>query len=67
MFEINLRRKKKEQDEGKGEAEDLGPRLEQPNEDSDFVKLISDCECDDWKIEDQQSEVHNDGAKRRRT
>ena len=34
---------------GKGEAEDLGSRLEQPDEDSDLARLKPDCELDEWK------------------
>ena len=39
--------KKEEQDEGKGEAEDLGSRLGQTSEDSDLRRLKSDCELNE--------------------
>ena len=33
-------------------AEDLGSRLGQPNEDSDFGRLKSVSELDEWEMED---------------
>ena len=55
--------KEEEQHEGKGEAEDCGS----PNEISDFVRPKSDCELDEWEMEDQQSTIQDDGTQERRT
>ena len=41
--------KKKEPNEGKGEAEDLGSGLGQSNENSNFGRLKSDCAMDEWE------------------
>ena len=54
--------KEEEQNERKKEAEDLGSCLGQSNENSGFGRLESDCELDEWEMEDQQSKVQDDGA-----
>ena len=60
---LDWERNTEEQDEGKGEAEALGSRLGQPNEDSDLGRLKSDCELHEWTMKDQLSKAQNDGAK----
>ena len=59
--------RKKNKMKERGEAEDLGSRLGQSHENSDFGRPKSDGELDEWEMDDQQSKVQDAGAKRRRT
>ena len=55
--------KEEEQNEEKIEAESLGCRLRQSNENSDFGRLKSDCELDEWEMDDQQSKNQDESTK----
>ena len=59
--------KEEEQNERKKEAEDLGSCLGQSNENSGFGRLESDCELDEWEMEDQQSKVQDDVQETQKT
>ena len=51
------------ENEGKGQAEKWRSRLVKSKENSDSGRLESGCELYEWKMEDQQSEVHEEYPK----
>ena len=46
-----------------GKLKILDPIWRNPNEDSDHERLESDCEVDEWQMEEQRSQNQSDGPK----
>ena len=55
----NDEQEEREHNEGEGQAEELGPRLEESDEGSGCGRLQSGCELAEWKVEEKQTKVQS--------